>query len=771
MKDIILFGAGRALSSCLDFCRALGGICVVEIWDHHPQMAEVVYGGERVPVCLPHPLEKKMPVYIIPVRFEREIRAQLRTETNLSDADVYSWENILDGYRQEMIFRYERSLDARLRACAAHMKQTKKLDVFNDDFADAYAPERMEESVSFDGAAGLWYTDWHGHRLYMKRGATQHEAAGYFRTIRCEQDGRSPHHYPLDFEAFPADVVLDCGAAEGFFALDAVGHAKEIYLFDNDDDWIAALQQTFANTGNTDVHIIRKLVGDFVDEEHVTIDSLHLSGRRILVKMDIEGAEREALHGMACTMERNNAIRILACAYHRHGDAEAIAAFLLHRRFDVRCSEGYMWFPCEPHVEAELRHALVIGERRRKHVYLWGAGQKLQEVFDCLRLEECVVDGIVDSHAANCRPFRSHDVQSPDILKMRPFDAVIVTAVRWEGVAKAYEDMGFPKEKLLCFWKDGIAEHPLFRKEMLRLHAMEREVRKWKARAENAPFEYAAKADVRVMDGVTLLKRILKEHCSLSRFGDGEFSTILQEGRPWFQEPDPQLAEMLRKVLEQPPANLLLAIADNYGNLEKYTETIADGIRSYQCENQHRARILGLLDQSHTYYDAYVTRPYLLYRDKRWSENIFALWKQLFAGRDILLVEGRFSRFGCGNDLLTGAASIQRILAPEKNAFLQYDSILDSIHRHANATDLVLISLGPTATVLAADVAKLGIQAIDIGQLDNEYDWYRMGAKDRVPIVGKMTAEVQWDREVEEIQDTAYESSIVDCCFRRNIHE
>ena len=60
----------------------------------------------------------------------------------------------------------------------------------------------------------------------------------------------------------------------------------------------------------------------------------------------------------------------------------------------------------------------------------------------------------------------------------------------------------------------------------------------------------------------------------------------------------------------------------------------------------------------------------------------------------------------------------------------------------------------------------MGIQAIDIGQLDNEYDWYRMGANDRVPIAGKMTAEVQWNRNVEDIQDTAYESSIVDRCFQ-----
>ena len=35
---------------------------------------------------------------------------------------------------------------------------------------------------------------------------------------------------------------------------------------------------------------------------------------------------------------------------------------------------------------------------------------------------------------------------------------------------------------------------------------------------------------------------------------------------------------------------------------------------------------------------------------------------------------------------------------------------------------LILISLGPTATVLAYDLSKTGVQAIDIGHITNMYD-------------------------------------------------
>lgn len=765
MKKIILFGAGRALPSRLEFCKRLGDIRVVEIWDHHPQAGEILLQGEHIPVCLPHALEKRLPVYIIPERFAQEIRTQLLAETNLSREDLFSWQDIFDDVRQEMIHRYHHSKDAQLRTCASYMERLGKLQAFNNDFADEYTSDRRPVHVDWDEDAGLWYTDWHGRCLFMKRGATQREAEGYFRTILCEQDRRSPHHYPVDWEAFPADVVLVCGAAEGFFALDAIGHTKEVYIFEVDDDWLDALRHTFADARDTRVHIIDKFVGNYEDEKHATIDELALSGKRLLVKMDIEGAERDALAGMECTIEQNEAVRVIACAYHRHGDAPQIASYLLERHFEVQYSDGYMWFPYESRIQAELRHGLVIGERRKKHVYLWGAGQNLEKTYECLRLDTCIVDGIIDSCAAECKPFRSYEIQSPEILKTVAFDAVIITPKKWESIAAAYEAMGCPKEKLVCFCKMDDAKHPVFRQEVIQLQKLKRDCKKWRFRAENAPFEYAAKEDVHVLDGGTLLQKILQERCSLSRFGDGEFSMILMEARPWFQSPDKELAQRLRRVLDMQMPHFLIAIADNYGNLEKYTENAADGIREYQMENHHRDRILELLHPLRTYYDAYVTRPYLMYRDKSWGEKIFDLWKKIFTGRDILIVEGKFSRFGCGSDLLAGAASVRRILAPEKNAFQRYNQIMESIQRHANATDLVLISLGPTATVLVVDVAKMGIQAIDIGQLDNEYDWYRMGVTDRVPIIGKMTAEAQWNRNIEDVGDAAFEASIAERCF------
>ena len=56
--------------------------------------------------------------------------------------------------------------------------------------------------------------------------------------------------------------------------------------------------------------------------------------------------------------------------------------------------------------------------------------------------------------------------------------------------------------------------------------------------------------------------------------------------------------------------------------------------------------------------------------------------------------------------------------------------------------DLVCVSLGPTATIMAYDLSQMGFQTLDIGQLDNEYEWCMRSAEERIAVPYKMTAEV-----------------------------
>ena len=241
-----------------------------------------------------------------------------------------------------------------------------------------------------------------------------------------------------------------------------------------------------------------------------------------------------------------------------------------------------------------------------------------------------------------------------------------------------------------------------------------------------------------------LLHRILAERCSLCRYGDGEFEIMLHRERPWFQKVDNKLAERLRAVIVSKRKDIIVAVADNFGTLEKYKDNAADDIRKYMVPN--RKDITSLLDSDCVYYDAYVSRPYIIYKDQVKADEIFKLFKQIWQDREVILVEGKTARIGVGNDLFYGAKKIERIECPEKDAWDMYEDILQTVKEKARYETLICISLGPTATVLACDLAAAGYQALDIGQLDNEYEWYIRGAGNRIPIPGKMVAEVDKGR-------------------------
>ena len=88
-----------------------------------------------------------------------------------------------------------------------------------------------------------------------------------------------------------------------------------------------------------------------------------------------------------------------------------------------------------------------------------------------------------------------------------------------------------------------------------------------------------------------------------------------------------------------------IAIAQDFTGLERYKEDVADIIREYMFEDT-RSCILRLLDENRVYYDAYVSRPYIIYKDKRNADEIFPLFKDVWRDRDVVIVEWEYSRIG-----------------------------------------------------------------------------------------------------------------------------
>lgn len=265
-----------------------------------------------------------------------------------------------------------------------------------------------------------------------------------------------------------------------------------------------------------------------------------------------------------------------------------------------------------------------------------------------------------------------------------------------------------------------------------------------------------------VMTSEETIAYIKEHHCSIARYGDGEFAIMLQNGEPGFQKGSDELAAALLNVIENAPDNLMLCIPRFFvstTDMSRQGKRSAQGWEiSYQKEVVQTIRNLG--KGNYRFGDAYISRPFSAYRSNKNAERIFPLLKSLWQERDILIIEGTQTRLGVGNDLFSGAKSIRRILAPAENAFEYYPEILRTILSSWTG-ELLVLALGPTATVLASDLSKSGIQALDLGHIDIQYEWYLKGDKSFQPVHGKYTNEAIGGQNVSPCEDEVYLSQIV----------
>ena len=245
--------------------------------------------------------------------------------------------------------------------------------------------------------------------------------------------------------------------------------------------------------------------------------------------------------------------------------------------------------------------------------------------------------------------------------------------------------------------------------------------------------------NLKIMDSFESIQYIIDHRCSISRYGDGELS-FFWGGKVGFQVVDEELIIRLKHVLQATDApNHVVGIPYYVKNVDgtvKITRTFwGDFMRKYG------KRLRPFFSDKRTYIDTQISRFYIEYYDRDRSTRQLQMLKQIWEGRDVVIVEGNQSRTGVGNDLYSNAKSLYRILGYSTNGFSHYDDMLKAITTHVDPKDdkLILLSYGPTATILAYDLAKLGYQAVDLGHLDIEYEWYRKGDMSGGVVEGKYT--------------------------------
>ncbi len=398
-------------------------------------------------------------------------------------------------------------------------------------------------------------------------------------------------------------------------------------------------------------------------------------------------------------------------------------------------------------------------------IYIYGLGKGKKALDRCLLYEDVSIIAYIDNYKADGNA-KINDIPIISIDQIENDDApIIITLMQYKDIRAELIKKGISEGRLISFYDFYDADNEgnwvyidshKWRTELMWKHYTEVTI----PTVDNLGYEiYAEELQAHneiptIVSAYDTVKKIIEERKCLARFGDNEFELLLGRRRTNYQTVNGGLSERLREVLQSNMDNLVIAIADNYGKLDRYTESAAAAIRQYLGSGT-RAEHMQLLDLKRTYYDAYLSRPYMIYKDRKGAKERFEHIRKLWDNREVLIVEGEHTRFGVGNDLLNNAKSVDRILTLDKDCFNVYDNLLDKV-KSMGKNKLIMIILGPVATIMAHDLAKEGYWAVDIGQLDVEYEWYLRQVQDRCDIPYKTVSEVQKYDEIDSDYNKTY---------------
>ena len=260
------------------------------------------------------------------------------------------------------------------------------------------------------------------------------------------------------------------------------------------------------------------------------------------------------------------------------------------------------------------------------------------------------------------------------------------------------------------------------------------------------------------------LDMISRNNMSLSRFGDGELCLMRGIGIK-FQSPNKELANRLKIIANEEIEGHLVAIPYMVSHLKESKEFLSE--KSYSFWKRTLLYSKGYYNKffhRSVYGDTNLTRFYIERKDKDNRSQYIEELKKLFTDKQILFVEGKNTHLGVDNDLFGDVCSsnsrCRRIICPSKNAFDKYDKILSAVLSIARKDELIVVALGPTATVLTRDLAVAGYRALDLGHIDVEYMWWKQKADKPQAIKGKDMTEIS-GFEPNEKENEVYLSQIV----------
>ena len=296
----------------------------------------------------------------------------LTEECGIDNSKIFDYRLAGKNLLMKAMEKNQNSPDPEIRNILASWAKSMQINIYGTYNPHDYGNEWHEVKHDRDGFP---YVMFEGKKMFYPKNywRIRKDAAGRetIYDILLEQHEHSPHLYIDDdfttVDKIRGGVLVDAGVCEGNFALRYADEARKIYLLEPDPEWQEPLRRTFSPYMDK-VVFCDKFLSANDTAKTITLDTL-LKGEKIdFLKMDIEGAEVDALLGAKHTLYKSDA-QVAVCGYHRQNDAENISMLLQVYGYETAHSEGYMFFIYDENIAYTLdfRRGIVYGRKKQKN--------------------------------------------------------------------------------------------------------------------------------------------------------------------------------------------------------------------------------------------------------------------------------------------------------------------------------------------------------------------------------------------------------------------
>lgn len=235
--------------------------------------------------------------------------------------------------------------------------------------------------------------------------------------------------------------------------------------------------------------------------------------------------------------------------------------------------------------------------------------------------------------------------------------------------------------------------------------------------------DYKANAQtLKILNSDAALRALEQAPKSFIRYGDGEIQ-LIKGNDIAFQNAEAELSRRLAELLATERDDIYVGL--NYAYFQSPNEFAETNKKFYRVHaTAFRRFFVDNCSKKTTYLDAACFGAYYRFDDSFDYEAHYSRIKNLFKGKKVAIVSGEGVFEKLEHNVFELAEAQMIVHAPRMNAFSKYNEILEKIEAEVPKDYLICLILGPTATVLPADLTDMGYMAWDIGHIAKDYNAY-----------------------------------------------